>query len=236
MRDPATILVVDDDADVLDMVCDYLSQEGFVICAAPDGQQARRSMVERPAQLAIIDVRMPGEDGLSLARHLREHYATAIIMLTAADRVIDRVIGLEVGADDYITKPFDLRELLARVRSVLRRASPSGAASLGEGRVRFGRCVLDLASHRLFDDAGQEVPITAMEFEMLQAFARHPDRVLSRDELLDIAQHRARDPFDRSVDLHITRLRRKIEYDAEKPQAIKTIRGAGYIYTPRPSG
>lgn len=236
MREPATILVVDDDADVLDMVCDYLSQEGFVICAALDGQQARRSMVERPAQLAIIDVRMPGEDGLSLARHLREHYATAIIMLTAADRVIDRVIGLEVGADDYITKPFDLRELLARVRSVLRRVSPSGAASLGEGRVRFGRCVLDLASHRLFDDAGQEVPITAMEFEMLHAFAKHPDRVLSRDEILDMAQHRQRDPFDRSVDLHITRLRRKIEYDAEKPQAIRTIRGAGYIFTTRPSG
>jgi len=235
MRDPATILVVDDDADVLDMVCDYLAQEGFAICAAANSEQARKFMVERPAHLAIVDLRMPGEDGLSLARHLRERYAVAIIMLTAADRVIDRVVGLEVGADDYITKPFDLRELLARVRSVLRRASAPGAACLGDGRVRFGRCVLDLGSHRLFDDSGHDVPITAMEFELLYAFARNEGRVLSRDEILDMTQHRERDPFDRSVDLHITRLRRKIEYDTEKPQAIKTIRGAGYIYTPRPT-
>jgi DNA-binding response OmpR family regulator len=232
MNEPAKILVVDDDADVLDMVTDYLTQEGFAVSAAHNAAEARRLMNEQSLQLAILDLRMPGEDGLSLARHLREHYALGIIMLTAADRVMDRVVGLEVGADDYLVKPFDLRELLARVRSVLRRASPQAAANLGEGRVRFGRCALDLGSHRLFEENGREVALTATEFDLLQMFARHPNRVLSRDEILDLTRNRERDPFDRSVDLHITRLRRKIEYNADTPQTIKTVRGAGYMFTP----
>jgi len=230
--DPATILVVDDDVDVLDMVSDYLSQEGFCVRAARTAAEARRMMVEQPLQLAIVDIRMPGEDGLSLARHLREHYAVGIVMLTAADRVMDRVVGLEVGADDYLVKPFDLRELLARVRSVLRRASPQAAANLGEGRVRFGRCMLDLRSHRLFEEDGREVTLTAMEFDLLQLFARHPNHVLTRDAILDLTQNREREPFDRSVDLHITRLRRKIEYNADTPQTIKTVRGVGYVFAP----
>lgn len=230
--DPTPLLAVDDDIDVLDMVCDYLTQEGFKVYAARSAAEARRLMQERPCQLAILDVRMPGEDGLSLARYLREHHAAGIIMLTAADRVMDRVVGLEVGADDYLVKPFDLRELLARVRSVLRRASPQAAASLGEGRVHIGRCLLDLASHRLFDSEGREIALTAMEFDLLRVFSRHPNRVLSRDEILDLTQHRGRDPCDRSVDLHITRLRRKIEHNVDAPQAIKTVRGAGYMFTP----
>jgi two-component system, OmpR family, response regulator len=146
--------------------------------------------------------------------------------------VLDRIVGLEVGADDYICKPFDLRELSARIRSVLRRASASSAASLGEGRVRFGRCVLDLGSHRMFGDDGIEMPVTGMEFDLLLTFSRNPNRVLSRDAILNSIQHRDAGPFDRSIDLHIARLRKKIERDAEKPQAIKTVRGAGYMYVP----
>lgn len=235
MLDAQKILVVDDDADVVDMVCDFLAQQGFAVAAARDAAEARKHMVEQPAQLVLIDRRMPGEDGLSLARYIREHHAAGIIMLTAADAVLDRIVGLEVGADDYVCKPFDLHELLARIRSVLRRASPSAAATLGTGRIRFGRCVLDVAAHKMFDDGGTEVPVTATEFDLLMAFARHPHRVLSRDDILNTLQHKDWEPSDRSIDLHIVRLRRKIEYDAEKPQVIRTIRGAGYMFAPQRS-
>lgn len=234
--DQPKILVVDDDADVVDMVCDFLTQEGFSVAAARDAAEARKRMVEQPAQLVLIDRRMPGEDGLSLARYIREHHAAGIIMLTAADAVLDRIVGLEVGADDYVCKPFDLHELLARIRSVLRRASPPAAASLGSGRIRFGRCVLEVAAHKMFDDGGTEVPVTATEFDLLMAFARHPNRVLTRDDILNTLQQKNWEPSDRSIDLHIVRLRRKIEYDAEKPQVIRTIRGAGYMFAPQRSG
>lgn len=233
MADEQRILVVDDDTDVVDMVCDFLTQQGFAVAAARDAAEARKRMVEQPAQLVLIDRRMPGEDGLSLARYIREHHAAGIIMLTAADAVLDRIVGLEVGADDYVCKPFDLHELLARIRSVLRRASPSAAASLGSGRIRFGRCVLEVSAHKMFDDGGTEVPVTATEFDLLMAFARHPNRVLSRDDILNTLQQKDWEPSDRSIDLHIVRLRRKIEYDAEKPQVIRTIRGAGYLFAPQ---
>jgi two-component system phosphate regulon response regulator OmpR len=232
VNDAPKILVVDDDPDVLDMVADFLSQSSFTVVTARNGAQARSAMVADPAQLVLIDRRMPGEDGLSLARHIREHYGAGIIMLTAADGVVDRVVGLEIGADDYITKPFDLRELIARVRSVLRRTSASAAANMGEGRVRFGRCVLDLGSHRMFDQAGAEIAVTATEFDLLVMFSRHPNRVLSRDAILNTLQHRDAGPFDRSIDLHMARLRKKIEADAEKPQTLKTVRGAGYMFVP----
>lgn len=236
MGDSPRILVVDDDPDVLDMVAEFLAQNGYTVATARNGASARKSMLERPAHLVILDRTMPGEDGLSLARHLRERYAAGIIMLTAARTVVDRVVGLEVGADDYVCKPFDLHELLARVRSVLRRTSALGASTLGEGRVRFGRCVLDLGSRRMFADDGTEIPITPMEYDLLLTFSRHPNRVLSRDAILNAIQRRDADPFDRSIDLHIARLRKKIEQDAEKPQAIKTVRGAGYLYVTAPPG
>lgn len=234
--DKLKILVVDDDADVGDMVGDFLTQEGFSVNIARDAAQARRCLVEQTMQIVIIDRHMPGEDGLSLARYVREHHAAGILMLTAANTVIDRIVGLEVGADDYVCKPFDLHELLARIRSVLRRASPVAAANLGVGRIRFGRCVLEVAAHKMYDDGGAEVPVTATEFDLLMAFARHPNRVLSRDDILNTLQHRDWEPSDRSIDLHIVRLRRKIEYDAQKPQVIRTIRGAGYMFAPQHSG
>lgn len=226
------ILVVDDDPDVLEMVADFLAQNDFEVLTAANAAQARRVMQSSPAQLVLVDRRMPGEDGISLARHLREHSAAGIIMLTAADEVIDRIVGLEVGADDYITKPFDLRELIARVRSVLRRTSSIAAAAMGEGRVRFGRCTLDLASRRMFDESGTDVMVTPTEFELLLLFSRQPNRVLTRDTILNSVQHRDAGPFDRSVDLHIARLRRKIEVDADKPQTLRTVRGAGYMFVP----
>jgi len=229
----ATLLVVDDEQELREMLEDYLARNNFRVLAAESALVARRIAVGEPVDLALIDVRMPGEDGLSLARHLREHTPIPIIMLTAAGEVVDRIVGLELGADDYVTKPFDPRELLARIRSVLRRASAPAAVRMGEGRVRFGRCVLDLDSHKLFGDDGEEVPLTSMEFDLMRAFAANPNRVLSRDQILNATQNRDWDPYDRSVDIRIARLRKKIEADPDKPQVIKTIRGGGYMFSPK---
>jgi two-component system phosphate regulon response regulator OmpR len=175
-------------------------------------------------------------DGLTLTRELRNSQGreVGIIMLTGVGDTVDRIVGLEVGADDYLSKPVDLRELLARVKSVLRRAqkAPDAAAKPEESRerVRMGTCMLDLAAHRLYDAAGKEVSLTSMEFDLLQAFAKHPNRVLSREQLLDLAHNRDGDVFDRSIDVRITRIRKKIEADPEKPQVLKTVRGAGYMF------
>jgi two-component system phosphate regulon response regulator OmpR len=182
---------------------------------------------------------MPGEDGLSLARFLRANTRVGIVMLTAAGEVVDRIVGLEVGADDYIAKPVDLRELLARVRAVLRRLRAAMAEAAEDNtpptrKVTFGACQLDLDAHRLYEASGEEVPITSMEYDLLKAFAEHPNRVLSRDQLLDLAHNKDWEPFDRSIDIRIARLRRKIEADPAKPQVIKTVRGAGYIFVPSP--
>jgi two-component system phosphate regulon response regulator OmpR len=159
-------------------------------------------------------------------------------MLTAAGEVVDRVVGLEIGADDYIAKPVDLRELLARIRAVLRRlraapAEPAATETPTGGMMPIGACKLDLDAHRLYDADGREVPITSMEFDLLKAFVEHPNRVLSRDQLLDLAHNKDWEPFDRSIDIRIARLRRKIEVDPAKPQVVKTVRGAGYIFVPK---
>ena len=233
MGTDATLLVVDDEQDLREMLVDYLARNNFRVLSAESAVVARRTAVSESVDLALIDVRMPGEDGLSLARHLREHTPIPIIMLTAAGEVVDRIVGLELGADDYVTKPFDPRELLARIRSVLRRASAPAAVRMGEGRVRFGRCVLDLDSHKLFGDDGEEVPLTSMEFDLMRAFAANPNRVLSRDQILNTTQNRDWDPYDRSVDIRIARLRKKVEPDPEKPQVIKTVRGGGYLFSPK---
>jgi two-component system phosphate regulon response regulator OmpR len=188
---------------------------------------------EQYIDLALVDINMPGEDGLSLARHLRERYAKiAVIMLTSAATVVDRIVGLEMGADDYVPKPFDPRELVARVKSVLRRTSSAGRADLGTARIRIGRCVLDIDAHRLTNEKGDDVTISPLEFDLLKAFAEHPNRALSRERILSTHQQRDWEPFDRSVDLRIMRLRKKIEPDPEHPRFIRTIRNEGYIFVP----
>jgi two-component system, OmpR family, phosphate regulon response regulator OmpR len=225
------IVVVDDDPFQRRTVQEYLARQGFRVTAVEGGSALRRVLKDAKADLVILDVNMPGEDGFTIARMLRAQGGIGIIMLTANADTVDRVVGLETGADDYVTKPFEPRELLARVRSVLRRA---GAPRLGaeSGHVVLGRCRLDLAARRLVTLDGEEVALTATEFELLKVFAEHPNQVLTRERLLDLASHRDSEPFDRSIDIRITRIRRKIEIDPGKPQAIKTVRGSGYMFVP----
>ncbi len=235
MSETAHVVVVDDEADIRATLQDYLELHGYRVSPADGGTALRRIIEEEDVDLVILDVTMPGEDGLSLARFLKEHTAVGIVMLTAAGEVVDRIVGLEMGADDYLGKPVDLRELLARIKAVLRRMDGRMAASIGSGDeaaiVPFGICRLDLDAHKLFDESGSEIPITSMEFDLLKAFAEHPNRVLSRDQLLDLAHNRNWEPFDRSIDIRIARLRRKVERDPSKPQVIKTVRGAGYLFS-----
>ena len=236
MADKGSILVVDDDKDVRDTIRDYFEFCGFDVFVAGDGDGMRNILARRPIEIVLMDLNLPGEDGLALTRELRASRPVGVIMLTAAGQTIDRIIGLEMGADDYVPKPFDPRELLARVKSVLRRLRerPKEVPTSGEEKpevVRMGSCTLDLAAHRLYDTSGGEIPLTSMEFDLLQAFARHPDRVLSRERLLELAHNRDGDVFDRSIDLRIARIRKKIEQDATKPQVLKTVRGAGYMFS-----
>jgi two-component system phosphate regulon response regulator OmpR len=229
----ATILIVDDEPDVRAVLEEYFVAHGYAAFAAESASVARTMVAQHPFDLALVDIHMPGEDGLSLARHLRERYAKlAIVMLTSAGTVIDRIVGLEMGADDYVPKPFDPRELAARVKSVLRRTSSASRGEIGDARVRIGRCVLDVAAHRLTDDKGGEVSMSPLEFDLLKALAEHPNRALSRERILNLSQQRDWDPFDRSVDLRIMRLRKKIEPDPEHPRFIRTIRNEGYIFVP----
>ena len=228
---PPRILVVDDDSDVRWMIRKYLEKHDFKVDTVQDGARMRDIVARNSYDLVILDLTMPGEDGLSLARYLRANFAVGIIMVTAAAEVVDRVLGLEMGADDYVTKPFEPRELLARIKSVLRRAGDPGApAGADAGKIRFGQYTLDIAAHKLYDRAGAEVAITSMEYDLLKAFADNPNKVLNRDQLLNLAHNRESDPFDRSIDIRIARIRRKIEPDPSKPQVIKTVRGAGYIF------
>jgi two-component system phosphate regulon response regulator OmpR len=244
--DQAHIIVVDDEAELREMLEEFLTRRGFAVTTAEGGSALRRAMQGRPVDLVLLDINMPGEDGLSLARWLRQETQTAIIMLTAVSDVVDRIVGLEVGADDYLTKPFDLRELLARIKSVLRRASPSAGQPIAPppppltsplkpapDKLSIGRrFLLDLPSRRLFTADGTQVPLSSMEFELLQALVTHPNKVLNRDQILDLAHGRQWDPFDRSIDVRITRIRRKIESDPARPRLIRTIRGAGYMFVP----
>lgn len=233
MSDRIHIAVVDDERDLRETVAEYLEINGYRVSKADGGTALRRLVEQSELDLVILDITMPGEDGLSLARYLREKSGAGVIMLTARDAVVERVVGIEMGADDYVTKPFDLRELLARVKAVLRRVRRTTNAAVDAGqRVRFGEHVLDLDAHKLFDGAGSEVSITAMEFDLLRTFAERPNRVLSREQLLDLAHNRDSDPFDRSIDIRIARLRRKIEPDPKTPTVIKTVRGAGYLFVP----
>ena len=224
-----SLLVVDDERDVRETLREYFELNGFDVHAAADGPGMRNVMKQRDVDVILMDVNLPGEDGLSLTRELRSAHNVGIIMVTAMGQTVDRIVGLEMGADDYIAKPFELREVLARVKSVLRRMTqPAPAAALDS--VKMGSCTLDLAGHRLSDEKGVDIPMTSMEFDLLKAFAAAPDRVLTREQLLELAHNPNADVFDRSIDLRIARLRRKIEVDVAHPQVIKTVRGAGYIF------
>lgn len=237
------IAVVDDDPDIREVIFTYLSEEGYDVSACVSGDEMWAALDSRPAELVILDVRLKTENGFELAKALRSKSDIGIIMLTAKADVVDRVVGLEVGADDYVVKPFHLRELAARVKSVLRRRTPAGEAPidatpptasepmpLEEGpSLRFAGWRLDEDRRQLFSPDGQEVDLTAGEFDLLVALVTHPQRALTRDQLLDFARGRNATLFDRSVDVQVGRLRRKIEVDPKKPAIIKTVRGAGYM-------
>lgn len=231
----ATILVCDDEPDVRDMLREYLVKRGFTVRTAADSEELRASLENDRVDLILLDINMPGEDGLTTLRSLRSTNQVPVVMLTAAGEVIDRIVGLEMGADDYLAKPVDLRELEARIKAVLRRRSqPAEAPVAGDApaTAAFGDYTLDLTAARLISKSGEEVPLTAMEFNLLSLFARNRGRVLNRDQILEQAHDRSWDPFDRSIDIRISRLRRKIEPNPQKPQIIKTVRGIGYIYDP----
>src|SRR5580658_458397 len=233
MSESGHILVVDDQQEICDLVREYLTDEGFRVSTANDGAGLREVIAREPTDLVILDLVLRGEDGLQLARELRSQSDIGIIMLTGRGETVDRIIGLEMGADDYLSKPFHLRELLARVRSVLRRGSMRAAAqSVPRPRIRFAGWTLDLASRELLSPGGEDVKLTTGEFELLAAFVNHANQVLSRDRLLDLSRHREAGPFDRTIDVQVGRLRRKLEDDPKNPTMIKTVRGGGYIFTP----
>ena len=232
MSGAAHIAVVDDDPDVRETVAEYLLRHGYAVSALDGGAALRALMAERAVDLAVLDINMPGEDGLTIARALRAGGPIGIILLTANSDQVDKVVGLEVGADDNVPNPFHPRELRARVRSVLRRASAEmSPATLGR-EVRVGRCMLNLDTRQLFALDGSELALTAMEFDLLRAFCEHPNHVLSRDRLLDLAHGKDIEPFDRSIDTRIARIRQKVEISPAHPQAIRTVRGAGYMFVP----
>ncbi len=232
MQQPS-ILLVEDDAFQRKAAEAYLANHDLKVTAVENGAQMRRQISRAMPDLVLLDVQLPGQDdGFSLARWLRESSTrVGIIMLTAAGDSVDKVLGLESGADDYVAKPYEPRELLARCKSVLRRSAHKATPSLLE-RVRMGRHTLDLSKRELHDEEGNDVAVTAGEFDILKIFAENPNRPLSRDWLLETTSHRSRDPFDRAIDLRITRIRRKIEPSPEKPTVIRTVRGIGYMFVP----
>jgi len=227
------ILVVDDDPGLRELLEQYLVEQGYAVESVADGGAMEQHLAQHHADLVILDLMLPGEDGLTLARKLRAQGGQPIIMLSARGEDIDRIIGLEVGADDYLAKPFNPRELLARIRAVLRRKESASAAEeeTASGTYRFGPFNLDSNAHRL-DRDGAEVALTAGEFNLLRIFVEHPNRVLSRDSLMDLIKGYERTPFDRSIDVRVTRLRRKIEDDPAAPVYIRTVWGEGYLFAP----
>jgi DNA-binding response OmpR family regulator len=229
----STILIVDDDPGLQRLLSRYLTEQGFVTAVAGDGKSMDAFLSKQHPDLIILDLMLPGEDGLSLARRLRVSGHTPIIMLTARGEEIDRIIGLEMGADDYLAKPFNPRELLARIRAVLRRGSAADVQSdLSSGEnILFGDFNLDL-NRRLLFQQGEELRLTSGEIELLIILAQHPNRVLSRDQLMDLLNSGSSEPFDRSIDVRITRLRSKIEPDPATPLYIRTVWGKGYRFTP----
>ena len=234
MQGSPHILIVDDHREIRDLVSRALTKEGFRVSTAADGRAMRKVLADRRIDLVLLDLMLPGEDGLSLCRGIRAESNLPIVMLTAKGDEVDRVIGLEMGADDYLPKPFGSRELIARIRAVLRRSQHGAAADERDRpkRCRFDRWALDIGARELLRDDGVAVPLSTGEFDLLMAFVERPQRVLSRDQLLDLARGRVSAGFDRSIDTQVSRLRRKLELDPGEPKIIKTVWGGGYVFTP----
>ncbi len=228
------ILIVDDHRDIRDLLAKYLDKHGYRVSVADGGQAMKRVMAASAIDLVVLDLMMPGEDGLALCRDLRATTDLPVIMLTAMAEETDRIVGLEMGADDYLTKPFNPRELLARIKAVLRRSNslPKERGRLDSERLRFDRWVLDTGQRELIGEDGIAMPLSTAEFLLLSVFIQHPKMVLSRDQLLDLTRGRSATVFDRSIDNQVSRLRRKIEADPKKPALIKTVWGGGYSFTP----
>ncbi|RVG66238.1 response regulator [Sinorhizobium meliloti] len=232
---PEHILVVDDDTRIRQMLSRYFEEEGYRVTLAGDGQEMRDCLDKQSIDIILLDLILPGEDGLTLARDLRARSDVPLIMLTGRDDVVDRVVGLEVGADDYIAKPFHLREVLARVRGVLRRRQPQASATvdLASEVYSFEGLRLDIARRQLTSDDGNQILLTTGEFDMLCVLVKHAGRVLQRELLMDLTRGRNLEAFDRTIDAQIARLRRKIERDASQPALIKSVRGVGYVFSAR---
>ena len=256
--EPSHLIVVDDEADLRTLLAGYFSRQGYRVSAVASGRELLERMTEDPANVVLLDLGLPAEDGFAIARRLREQWRCGLIIVTGRGDTVDRVVGLEVGADDYVTKPFDLRELLARVKSLLRRLDPieaavpaGGQTARGAGsslqaspgrqpavagapaeRLQFGNWTIDAAARRLIGEDGIDVELTGGEFDLLLVFARHPGRVLSRDFLLEQTRGRNAGPYDRTVDVQVGRLRRKLGDEAANPRLLKAVRGAGYLFVP----
>ena len=234
--DASHILVVDDDSRIRLMLTRYFEQEGYRISSATEGAAMRAHLTANRVDIVLLDIVMPGEDGLTLAREIRARSDVGIIMLTGRGEMLDRVVGLEVGADDYIAKPFHLREVLARVKSVLRRRKPFPEPAVwhqaqSNEMICFDGWILDIGRRQLVAPKGAEVPLTTGEFDLLAALAKHPGRVFSRDTLMDLTRGRTLEAFDRTIDAQIARLRKKVEQDPKNPALIKSVRGVGYVFT-----
>lgn len=229
------ILIVDDDREIRELVGNYLKKNGMRTTVVADGRQMRSFLETTPVDLIVLDIMMPGDDGLQLCRELRvgKHKATPVLMLTARNDETDRIIGLEMGADDYLSKPFDARELLARVRAVLRRAGESRApvGEVARPLIRFAGWQLDLTRRELRSPDQVMIPLSSGEFDLLLVFAEHPQRVLTREQLLNLSRGHSHDAFDRSIDVQVSRLRRKLEFDTKRPAMIRTVRNGGYQFT-----
>jgi DNA-binding response OmpR family regulator len=230
------LLIVDDDAEIVALISRYFDTHGFRVSTAHDGAAMRAAIAGESVDVVLLDLGLPREDGLALTRYLRARWTGAIIIVSGRGESVDRVVGLELGADDYVSKPFDLRELLARVRSVLRRVAPPSPPhdqSAGDGAVEFAGFRFDAQMRQLHGPDGAEITLTTGEFDLLVVFLGAPGRVLSRDRLINQLHGHEAGPFDRSIDVQVGRLRRKIERDAANPELIKAVRGAGYVFTPR---
>jgi two-component system OmpR family response regulator len=227
---PTRLLLVDDEPSLREPLAEYLARQGFVVRQAEDAAKARSALLEETPDLVLLDIMMPGEDGLSLCRHLSEARNLPVIMLTAKGEAMDRIVGLEIGADDYVAKPFEPRELVARIRSVLRRSSKTSPSADEDAMYEFDGWKLDPLKRKLTDPQGTVVPVSSAEFRLLVAFLNHPRQVLDRDRLLDMVQGREAHLFDRAVDNQVSRLRRKMEDDSRDPKLIQSVCGGGYRF------